>query len=161
MFGSLFFSGGVFALSTGNVARTEAHLETIKTQKSPKGPIEQIRASAQSTQEGVFEVSYMMHVLQKGITTTRVKPGFVIYHRHNKKEGQPHLEYYRLSPQEYVIDGTTKHDETVAHCSGKALLRLQRGDSVRLGLVRVPISPLYPKPFVKHATVFLKKTPHK
>lgn len=159
LLGCVALCSGVLSLSQESIKSLESTSPAVKRGELSKCPIEQVKTSIKVKLDGVYEVGYTMRILQKGLTTVSAKPGLIIDH-HKKETG--HLgkpDFFRLSPQNYVFDGISKHHETLSHCSGKALLRLTRGDFVRIGLVTVPITPLYPQPIVKDSTLSLRITP--
>ena len=98
-------------------------------------PIEQANTQLKIKKDGVYEVQYSLQLIQKGITTVHAAPGLIV-DRTDKSTQTTQTVYYAIRPQTYVIDGTTKHQETRAHCTGLALLRLVAGDRVRIGLMK-------------------------
>jgi hypothetical protein len=160
LLGCVAICGGVFSLSQESSKSLTTTGQTVEKGKTSTCPIEQAKTSIKVKADGVYEVSYTMKILQKGITKAHVKPGYIINHPKKGTGLSKKVEFFRLTPKNYVFDETTKHNVTLSHCSGKTLLRLSRGDLIRIGLVTVPITLLYPQAIVKHSTLSLKITPY-
>jgi hypothetical protein len=147
---------GALAFSQETTDTPVPYASIVRKGETSEGPIEHANTSVKVKENGIFEVNYTMDLLQLGSTTAHVKLGFLIRHKGEKNQSKK-SEYYAVTPQTYVIDPESGLRRTKAHCEGKALLRLSKGDVVHIGILKVPVSPTRPTTLVNRTTISLKK----